>query len=270
MTNAREVLRCPACRGSLTLPEGVAGDIECACGARWGQRGGVPLLVREEEVGGTDRLMRLFYDGLPRLHDPAVQWLLPVLQGGSAQAIREGTMQRLALRELAPGPARILEVGVGAGAHLPLIRRDLPSGVRAVVWGADLSLGMMAQCQRRIRRGVGLDVRLVQADAHALPFADHSFDRVFHVGAMGSFRDPRRALAEMARVARPGTPIVVVDEQLDPARPAGLFTKAAFRALTFYDRDPHCPRELLPDGATDVVEEQVSRFYYCLTFRMVG
>jgi hypothetical protein len=76
------------------------------------------------------------------------------------------------------------------------------------------------------------------------------------------------ALAEMARVARPGTPIVVVDEQLDPGRLHGRFHRAMFRAVTFYDRHPHCPREHLPPGATAVVEEQVSRFFYCLTFEM--
>ena len=72
----------------------------------------------------------------------------------------------------------------------------------------------------------------------------------------------------MARVARPGTPIVVVDEQLDPARCHGLYHRLVFRALTFYTPDAVCPRADLPAGATDVLEEQVSRFYYCLRFRM--
>lgn len=267
MQTLLEMVRCPGCGGRLAD----SGDtLDCGCGERWQVSGGIPRLVREAEVRGTDRLMRLFYDGLPRLHDPAVRWLLPVLQGGPAADIREGTMRRLALGSLGQGRARILEVGIGAGAHLPLIRRDLRPGTDAVVFGVDLSLGMLAQCQRRLTHGVGLDVRLVQADAHTLPFPDGAFDRVFHVGAMGSYRDPRRALAEMARVAKPETPIVVVDEQLDPERPGNLLTKAAFNALTFYDRDPHCPSELLPSGATGVIEEQVSRFYYCLTFHMPG
>jgi ubiquinone/menaquinone biosynthesis C-methylase UbiE len=110
--------------------------------------------------------------------------------------------------------------------------------------------------------------RLVMADAHALPFADHFFDRVFHVGALGSYRDPARALAEMARVAVPGSPIVAVDEQLDPARADNLLARAFFRLVTFYEARPHCPVEALPEGATDVLEEQLSRFFYCLRFRM--
>jgi ubiquinone/menaquinone biosynthesis C-methylase UbiE len=126
---------------------------------------------------------------------------------------------------------------------------------------------MLRVCERRHALRP-LAPRLVLGDAHALPFPDHAFDRVFHVGALGSMRDARRALAEMARVARPGTPIVVVDEQLDPARDSSAYARLMFRVLTFYDPDPRCPTDSLPEGAVDVLEEQVSRFYYCLRFRM--
>ena len=68
-------------------------------------------------------------------------------------------------------------------------------------------------------------------------------------------------------MARPGTPLVVVDEQLD-AEARSLRDRVAFRMLTFYTREPHCPRELLPPEAMDIVEEQLSRFYFCLSFRM--
>jgi ubiquinone/menaquinone biosynthesis C-methylase UbiE len=129
---------------------------------------------------------------------------------------------------------------------------------------------MLAQCRARLARHTGRPLRLLLADAHALPFRDATFDRVFHVGGIAAYRDPRVGLAEMARVARPGTPIVVVDEQLDPGRRHGLYHRLAFRALTFYDRAPASPTALLPPDATDVVDEQVTRFYYCLTFRAGG
>ena len=111
-------------------------------------------------------------------------------------------------------------------------------------------------------------MHLLAADAHALPFADASFDRVFHVGGIGGYGDPRLGLAEMARVARPDTPIVVVDEQLDPGSRRSPFHRLVFRALTFYTAAPGSPLALLPPGASAVVPEQVSRYYYCLTFRM--
>jgi ubiquinone/menaquinone biosynthesis C-methylase UbiE len=264
------LLRCPACRASL---EGAAGALRCTgCGERWPFEGPFPKLYRSEQIRGSDRLLKVFYDGLPRLHDPLTRHVLPLLQGeGSEPLMRAAYIRRIGLDALRPrddgAPLRILEVGVGSGSNLPLLDAALPRDLAVEIWGLDYSPGMLRECQRTLRPG-DRRPRLLMGDAHALPFPDQVFDRVFHVGAMGSFRDPRRALAEMARVARPGTPIVVVDEQLDPARAHGLAVRAAFRFLTFYDADPHCPRELLPAGAVDVLEEQVSRFYYCLRFTM--
>ncbi len=261
---------CPTCRGGLSH---IGGMLRCRqCAASWPIEDGLPRLFRESAVRGTDRLMRVFYDGLPSLHDPLTRHLLPILEaGGSEAALRDGYMKRIDLASLAPSAdgrsLRILEIGVGAGANLPLVQRDLPPGIAAEIWGLDLSVGMLRQCQHRLRSWTGPPVHLLVGDAHALPFADGAFDRVFHVGAMGSFRDGRRVLAEMTRVAAPGTPIVVVDEQLDPVREHGLLHRAAFRLLTFYDASPHCPIELLPPGVTDVLEEAISRFYYCLRFR---
>ena len=127
---------------------------------------------------------------------------------------------------------------------------------------------MLRECRKRLVRDRHAGVRLLLADGHALPFPDGVFDRVLNIGGIGGYRDPAAALAEMARVAVPGTPIVVVDEQLDESRRNGLLYRAAFRALTFYVAESKSPRSLLPAGAHDVIDEQPARCYYCLTFRM--
>ncbi len=263
-------LACPTCRGALSH---AGGALRCGgCGARWPIEGGLARLYREEEVRGHDRLLRHIYDALPSWHDPSVRYLLALFQAGSERAVRDGYMPRLELSSLRlrpdGSPPRILEVGIGTGANLPLVRRDLPCGLPVEIWGVDLSAGMLGVLRRRLAASGHRDVRLAMADAHALPFPDGSFDRVFHTGAAGSYRDPARALAEMARVAAPGTPIVVVDEQLDPSRPLPLVQRALFRLVTFYEPRPHAPVEHLPAGARDVLTEQVSRFFYCLRFRM--
>jgi ubiquinone/menaquinone biosynthesis C-methylase UbiE len=180
-------------------------------------------------------------------------------------------MTRLDLASLRPIPGerlRILEVGIGAGANLSLLDRDLPPYCDVEIWGLDLSVGMLERCRRRLAQDPGRPVRLLLADAHALPFPDACFDRVFHVGGIGGYGNPGRGLAEMARVARPGTPILVVDEQLDPAWRTSPFHRLVFRALTFYASESASPVGDLPPGATDVVSEQLSRYYYGLTFRM--
>lgn len=273
-------LACPSCRGPLRVDgQGArdrgdhleSGALACVrCGALWPIIAGVPRLYSEEQVRGTDRLLRMIYDGMPGLHDPLTTLLTPLLQGISEREGREHIMRRLDLASLVPRPdrpLRVLETGVGGGANLPYLRRDL-AGCDAEIWGMDLSLGMLRECEKSVARGGFSGVRLLAADAHALPYPDASFDRVFHVGGIGGFRDPRAALAEMARVAVPGTPIVVVDEQLDRRRHQSLFHRLAFRAITFWDPAPKSPRALLPAGACDVIDEQPTRYYYCLTFKM--
>lgn len=257
---------CPDCRGPLRAQ---VGSLTCAgCASVWPDQRGFRKLFREARVGRIDRFMRLFYNGLPALHDPLTAHLLPRLQGeGSEQAIRDGVMRALELDSLDPhGPIRILEVGVGAGANLPHLQAQL-AGRAAEIHGLDLAHGMLTQCRRRLPLR-DLDVHLVLGDAHRLPYADHTFDRVFHVGAVGTWARPGAALAELARVAKPGTPIVVVDEQLDRSRGVSLRDRLAFRLLTFYDRDPHAPVGHVPSAAVDVGVTQISRFFYALSFRM--
>lgn len=85
-----------------------------------------------------------------------------------------------------------LEVGCGTGL---ILGRVAPLAARAV--GIDLSPGMLAEARAR-----GLDVH--EADAHALPFADASFDVAYSFKVLAHVPQWERALAEMARVLRPG------------------------------------------------------------------
>jgi ubiquinone/menaquinone biosynthesis C-methylase UbiE len=264
-------LRCARCRDPVRF-EGHARDgwledgaLRCqGCGIGWPVREGWARLYTPAEVRGADRLMNVIYDRLAPLHDPMVKVALPVCGTGTERQLREAYLPRLALDDLPTDrPARILEVGVGTGANIPLLRAAL-RGRPAEIWGVDLARGMARIC--RHRAGAWPELRLALADAHALPFPDQSFDRVFHVGATNNYRDPAAALREMARVARPGTPIVVVDERLDPHGRHSLLHRAAFRAVCFYNPYPDDPRAAVPAGAA-VVDEQVARFFYCLTFR---
>lgn len=272
-----DLVVCPACLGPLAYSGTGAGDdlgegeLRCAaCHRRWPVRDGLAYLFDESEVRGLDWISRLSYDVLAAFHDPAVKLLLPLLQLEGAS--RDPYMRRLELAKLKPTrsgrPRRVLEIGVGAGANLPLIERDLPAGLDAEIWGVDLSSGMIAACRRRLRHSRVRRVRLLLADAHALPFPDDTFDRVFHVGGIAAYRDPRRGLAEMARVARPRTPIVVVDEQLDPDRSHWWHQRLLFQLTELTGALTAAPVAFLPAGAKRVRREQTSRFYYCLSFRM--
>jgi SAM-dependent methyltransferase/uncharacterized protein YbaR (Trm112 family) len=273
------LLCCPRCRSPLryrgTHQAGRVGNgvLRCTgCARGYPVKNGLASIYQEDTVAGTDRLLRHVYDGLSAVHDPLVRFSFPWAVGEPEAESRARYLERVGLDRLAQevgrgaGPARILEIGAGSGSNVPLLRARLPADLPLEIWSVDLSLGMLRLHQERMRFLGDEDARILAADAHALPFHDSMFDRVFHVGAVNGYRDPAIALAEMARVARPSTPIVVVDERLDPTQSHGLLHRLFFKWMTIYDRHPHAPVEHLPAGAVEVRVDQIGRMFYCLTF----
>jgi ubiquinone/menaquinone biosynthesis C-methylase UbiE len=90
----------------------------------------------------------------------------------------------------------VLEVGCGTGL---LLERFASFARRAE--GVDLSPGMLEKARAR-----GLSVR--EASATALPFDDASFDVACSFKVLAHVPDIAKALAEMARVTRPGGAIL--------------------------------------------------------------
>ncbi len=92
----------------------------------------------------------------------------------------------------------ILDVGSGTGALAAAILEARPN---AHVTGVDLAADYVAAARRRI---VGRGARFVVGDAHALDFADGTFDRTLSLLALNFVPDPATAFAEQIRVTRPG------------------------------------------------------------------
>lgn len=96
--------------------------------------------------------------------------------------------------------ARILEVGAGTG-------RD--SALMAHEGGAVCALDYSEEALKLMERSGGSGIDIVCGDAFALPFADDTFDVVFHQGLLEHFRNPLALLAENRRVLKPGGVLLV-------------------------------------------------------------
>jgi len=244
------VLRDPGALDPLELREDCL--VNAVSGARYPIREGIPVFVTE--TTGQNRRYQQMYDRLAALYDPVLaisRWL------------RFNSDSRLEfIRELEiPAGARVLEVSVGTGANLKYFPPD------AELFGLDLSWGMLRQCRKRIQRS-RLSAALFQGEAERLPFAGDSFDVVLHVGGINFFNDKARAVAEMIRVARPGTKIVIVDETEKLVR--SWYERTPVLRRYFRNRETAVPdpSALVPAGMLDARCRKFQwGFLYCLTFR---
>jgi phosphatidylethanolamine/phosphatidyl-N-methylethanolamine N-methyltransferase len=121
--------------------------------------------------------------------------------GVSAWARRRAVAQANRL----PG-SRVLEVGVGTGLALPRYRPE-----KRII-GIDLSTEMLAHARARVAREQLTNVAaLLEMDAEATSFAAASFDIAVAMFVASVVPNPRRLLAEMRRVVRPGGHILFVN-----------------------------------------------------------
>jgi ubiquinone/menaquinone biosynthesis C-methylase UbiE len=251
------LLRDPGTGEALQLVAGRDGAalVASTSGRRFPLRDGIPDFLTPQDLTGPNGRYQRLYDRIAGFYD-ASTWLYALIRRTAEETRRRGYLSRL---EIERGD-RVLEVSVGTGANLPL----LPAG--ASFFGLDISWGMLRRCRRRARRH-GLDLELFLGAAERLPFRDRVFDSVLHVGGINFFTDRARAVAEMVRVARPGTRIVIVDETEDFA--AKHETTPFARA--FYGNRAErieAPVALVPKGMQEITTELVgSGDLYCLSFR---
>jgi ubiquinone/menaquinone biosynthesis C-methylase UbiE len=120
--------------------------------------------------------------------------------------------QLVPLRERMVGLARgrVLEVGVGSGLNLPFYGREIEELV-----AVDPSRELLTMA-RKHTSWVHFPVKLMQCGAESLPVEDGSMDNVVMTWTLCSIGDPRRALAEMRRVLRPGGALIFVEHGQAP------------------------------------------------------
>lgn len=150
--------------------------------------------MRTAQFGDRARRVGSFFDTEAERYDR--EYDSPSAGGRVVRARRAA-----AARLLGPGPGEVLDLGMGGGRLL--VELD---GAGWTVSGIDGSWAMVRLAQARLpHRKASLE----HADAESLPFADASFDAVVATGVLEYVETLPRALAEAARVLRPGGRAVI-------------------------------------------------------------
>lgn len=130
---------------------------------------------------------------------PRYDFLNRFLSFGIDRRWRKRLLRELAMKE----GQEVLDLCCGTG-DLALAFQKL--GCRTV--GADFTAAMLAGAQHK---ELAKQVRWVQADAQALPFADDQFDAVTIAFGIRNVESPPQAMRESLRVLRPGGRLAVLE-----------------------------------------------------------
>lgn len=254
------LLRSPQRAEALdAVVEGGREVLVSSSGERFPVRDGVPDFRGPGDLTGDNGKYNQLYETIGGFYDDT-QRVACALKGLNRDEYFLAYMRKL---EVKAGD-RVLETSVGTGLNL----KYLPKGVR--IAGLDLSAEMLASCRANLRRW-GLEADLYLGNAERLPFADASFDVVFHVGGISFFNDQGKAIREMIRVARPGSLLLISDETEEYAQKTyeripitSSYYKNRKKAVTI-------PVDLVPGEMEEVQVEMIKGgLFYALTFRKPG
>jgi ubiquinone/menaquinone biosynthesis C-methylase UbiE len=120
---------------------------------------------------------------------------------------------------LSPG-ARVLEVGCGRGAGAILIRETF--GLETLL-ASDLDERMIRRARHYLPPVAQRGISFLVCDVFRLPYPDASLDALFGFGVLHHVPDWEGALAEIARVIRPGG--LFFSEELFPSLYQNVLTK---------------------------------------------
>ena len=130
------------------------------------------------------------------------------------KATEENGLGAMRVELLAGARGRVIEVGAGTGVNVDLYAAGIE----------DLTLAepdphMAARLRARLETGEGAHAgavmqapkHLIEAPAEALPFADATFDTAVATLVLCTIPDPVAALAELARVLKPGGRLLFIE-----------------------------------------------------------
>jgi len=196
-TIARDSYACPSCK----LPVLPKRDILFCqqCGLGYPVESGIPDFVTEDlskskhpvlrSVSSLDRLAKIYETWL---------WYPLVYHLYGGLFIPSVSEEVRIITDMVDADGGLgLDVACGTG----LFTRSIAGRMR-LVYGIDISRGMLEKAARYVQEGGIHNIRFARARAERIPFPDNIFDGVVCCGALHLFPNTRKALQEMARVTK--------------------------------------------------------------------
>jgi len=169
------------------------------------------------------------------------------------RATEDAGLREMRRETLAQATGRTIDLGAGTG-----VNRDLfPDSVTELVL-VEPGPHMLEKLRAKVVEGSG--VRIVQAPAQRLPFEDESFDTAVFTLVLCTVPDPSSALAEAARVLKPGGKLLFVEHVRSEDPGLARWQDRLERPWRFLADGCHCNRDTVATIKASSFElEQVER-----------
>jgi ubiquinone/menaquinone biosynthesis C-methylase UbiE len=174
---------------------------------------------------------------LSRIYEQTWGRFFAAMYDRSLQATEEAGLRQMRRELLAGAGERVVEIGAGTGVNLDLY----PAAVeKLVVVEPDPH---MAKRLRSKLVGSGAVAEVVEAPAERLPFADASFDTAVATLVLCTIPDPQVALAEAARVLKPGGRLLFIEHVRAEDAALALWQDRLEKPWRFLGDGCHCNRD---------------------------
>lgn len=166
--------------------------------------------------------------------------------------------------------SKVLELGAGTGRDSKNIALRLDSN--GVLVMQDISSDILKFCRDKFeifksRKEIDCNYDFFLSNVTNIPYADNSFDRIFHFGGLNTFGNIELALKEISRVASDGALVVLGDEGIAPWLTNSRYGKVLIATNSQYANLP--PLDKLPETSCNVkVQWFCSEAFYFISYEV--